>query len=531
MGCKACKTALYTGITLQMGKGGETMVKRSLLYLRRKYKRSILLFLLLFVISLCLSVGISVWRSIGTVTKEVQDTLGTSFIFRQNAAKPEDPSLYEDVQMTDGTWSRIYTGPLIGQNVVEQVMGIDGVSAYNGEDMQYADAQGIELVAGMWHDAVERGPVSNEPEDVAYYEQCKTHLQMTTLYGNTDTSLYSKFRTGSFTLTNGRHITPEDEHVVLISDKLAEMNGLQVGDVLQVAYNATLPGQAEQEVIATRELQIVGLFHVNGYQPLDSNVSESDISYNWLLTDNQTLNDFSQTLYERFYVDWRRDPAFLNITFFVDDPAQLQSIVEQAWQLEIAQYPSFDIAVDDTMYRSTVEPLQSIRNLVAVAALVIAIGCALVLAIVFTMWIKSRKREIAIYLSLGIRKSMVFGQFVLEAGAILLLAMAVTMGTCRNVPDMIGNHLLASAVEQAQPQEKEYSLEDLREAASRGEVSGLLAYQDSTYAGPEQIDFSFHITDWLVLALLELLLIAAVIGRASIYLFRMPLREVFTTLQ
>lgn len=510
---------------------GETMVKRSLLYLRRKYKRSVLLFLLLFVISFSLAVGVTVWNSIGAVTKEVQDRLGTSFIFKQNAAKPEDPSLYGDVQMTDGTWSRIYTGPLIGQNVVEQVMGIDGVSAYNGEDMQYADVQGIELVAGMWHDAVECGPVSNEPEDVAYYEQCKTYLQMTTLYGNTDTSLYSKFRTGSFTLTNGRHITPEDEHVVLISDKLAEMNGLQVGDVLQVAYNATLPGQTEQEVIATQELQIVGLFHVNGYQPLDRNVAESDISYNWLLTDNQTLNDFSQTMYERFYVDWRRDPAFLNITFFVDDPAQLQSIVEQAWQLDIAQYPSFDIAVDDTMYRSTVEPLQSIRNLVAVATLVIAIGCALVLVIIFTMWIKSRKREIAIYLSLGIRKSTVFGQFILEAGMVLLLAMAVTMGTCRNVPDMIGNHLLASAVEQAQPQEIEYSLEDLREAARRGEVSGLLAYQDSTYGGPDHIDFSFRLADFLMLLALELLIIVAAICKGGSFIFKLQPKQILTTMR
>lgn len=55
------------------------MVKRSLLYLRRKYKRSVLLFLLLFVISFSLAVGVTVWNSIGAVTKEVQDALGTSF--------------------------------------------------------------------------------------------------------------------------------------------------------------------------------------------------------------------------------------------------------------------------------------------------------------------------------------------------------------------------------------------------------------------------------------------------------------------
>lgn len=47
------------------------MVKRSLLYLRRKYKRSALLWLLLFVISCSLAIGVTVWSSIGAVTKDV----------------------------------------------------------------------------------------------------------------------------------------------------------------------------------------------------------------------------------------------------------------------------------------------------------------------------------------------------------------------------------------------------------------------------------------------------------------------------
>ena len=114
---------------------------------------------------------------------------------------------------------------------------------------------------------------------------------------------------------------------------------------------------------------------------------------------------------------------------------------------------------------------------------------------------------------------------------VLLLAMAATMGTCRNVPDMIGNHLLASAVEQAQPQEAEYSLEDLREAASRGEVSGLLAYQGQFLCRPEQIDFSFRFTDFLILLAFELLIILAAICKGGSFIFKLQPRQILTTLR
>lgn len=95
------------------------MVKRSLLYLRRKYKRSALLFLLLFVISFCLSVGICVWRSIGTVTHEIQQTLGTSFVVRMHVSLTHHPANLEDVTEPDGTTRKVYTGPKLDDNTID----------------------------------------------------------------------------------------------------------------------------------------------------------------------------------------------------------------------------------------------------------------------------------------------------------------------------------------------------------------------------------------------------------------------------
>ena len=56
--------------------------KRALLYLRRKKPRTALLFLLLFVLSLSLAVGVTVWGSVGAVTRGIQQELGTSFVMR-----------------------------------------------------------------------------------------------------------------------------------------------------------------------------------------------------------------------------------------------------------------------------------------------------------------------------------------------------------------------------------------------------------------------------------------------------------------
>ena len=59
-----------------------TALKRSLVYLKRKNKRSILLFLLLFVISCSISIGLSVWNNMGDAIKEVEQRMGTSFIVK-----------------------------------------------------------------------------------------------------------------------------------------------------------------------------------------------------------------------------------------------------------------------------------------------------------------------------------------------------------------------------------------------------------------------------------------------------------------
>ena len=490
------------------------MIRRALLYLRRKYSRSILLFLLLFVLSFALLIGLSVWNSISSVTRAVQQELGTSVIFRVPSYVTNNAYYYEDVTDSFGNAQKSYVGPKLNNDTIHQILErVPNISKYNADMDRYILVDDAELIHGL-----------QAGNDFLSHE--------TIMYGNTNTELYSQFRSGAFELVEGRHITADDQFKVLISEELAEMNQLKVGDRVTVSARDGMIGGADQYRLwgDPKVLEIVGIFHVNGYQPTGQWVSEIDITYNWLLTDIATV-DYFNTLDDKVLYGGRAHEVFYrNVTFFVDDPTLLDQTIDQISSLDFIDTAVYEISLDDTMYQSTVDPLQSMRNMVAGTILVIAVGCFVVLCVVFTMWVKSRRREIAIYLSLGLRKITILGQFVIEAAIVALAALVIATAACQQVPDMLGNWLLASVVEDAQPEVREYTQEEIGQAAMTGTTGELFKYESSTYAGPEHIDFTIGLAEILILAVVELLTIIAAICKGGSFIFALQPRQILTTL-
>ena len=520
------------------------MFKRALIYLKRKYNRSILLFLLLFAISLSLSIGLSVWGSIDKVTKEVQQQLGTSFTIKIPQLDSENSDYYEPVTLYDGQGRKKYCGPMLNRDLAQQVLQVDGVSDYNGELKEWVCADSVELISGMADYSYQKA--LNNPEELQYMKELKEKGEIgsleyyemrrkaTIIYGNTDSSLYDKFRTGSFELIEGRHITAEDKQKTLISDELAKQNNLKIGDTIQISLRGTgiLDFQNPKELLGKLDLEIVGIFHVTGYQATGEWVHEEDITYNWLLTDEDTVEKMTKIQNENFYIDYVKDFCYLNMTFFVDDPARLNEIVDNVRNSGIENIKFFDISLEDTMYKSTVDPLNSIRNLITGLMLAIVVGCAIVLLIVFTMWVKSRRQEIAIYLSMGMDKASILGQMLVEAVIVAVIACAIAFPLSQPIADFAGNSMLASTIEDAQPEgEKEYSLEELRQAAYSGSMSDLFAYEGSSYSGPEQIDFSLGVPQLALLLLMELVIISGAICKGSYFLFSMEPKQIMTELR
>ena len=508
-------------------------VKRARLYLTRKYKRSILLFFLLFVISFSIALALSIWNSINAVTKEVERSLGTSITLKLSSATQTE-GFYQDhmidVIYKNGNSYKCYNGPPLTDDTIRQILkGMDGFISYNADDDTYGHLDGLKLIPGLWDSSIRKelwgGGITPEVGEM--------YSRQTIIYGNTDSSLYSEFRSGSFSLVEGRHLVSEqDQGKVLISDELAKRNGLEIGDTFDVSVRAGFVSNENplERWGEPRTLEIIGIFHVNGYQPVGDYVSEADITYNYIFTDLGTIKYLEHVSYQEGQEHLPVE-RYRHVTFFVGDTARLPDMLVQMKELECINSPYYDISIDDTMYKSTIDPLNTIRNLVAGLVLAAAAGCAVVLCVVFTMWVRSRRKEIAVYLSMGFRKTAVLGQFVLEAALVALLAGVLSFAACQKVPDLIGNRMLASTIEAAQPKFEEPTREDIHQAAQGGTTSELFAYVSGSYAGPEHIDFTFGVVDFLVLLLLELLIITGAICWAGRFIFEWEPRKIMTTLK
>ena len=493
-----------------------------------------MLLLLLTVLATSLSIGITVWNSLDSAVDEVQNKLGTSFIVKMQDGLTAGP--FEMVKLRDGGERQVYVGPRVDQQMVDQIMQqVDGISSYEADNYTFACVDGIKLIEGGYAsalaDELERmreDPEWDEkrPDQMLDDEEYRLMTRMTTVYASSNTELFSYFRTGAFTLIEGRHVTSQDSHKVIISDRFAEVNNLELGDTF------TLQMQAGFERVAVGEckVEIVGIFQVNGYQPINELVFESHITYNWIFTDIETFADLQSISDQYSYLDYKWPLYYDNVTFFVEDADQLEEIIAEVQALDVMDSLYFTVVRDDTMYKSTVEPLSSIKMMVLIAVAAIAIGCLIVLCIVFTMWIRSRRREIAIYLSLGIRKAEILGQFIIEAAVVAVAASVVAFAVCQPIADTIGNNMLSSAVAEAAPEEKEYSQEELYEIAVNGNTGEAFELDSGTYAGPEHIDFQFGLAEMLILVAAEFLIIIAAICKGGSFIFKLQPRQIMTTL-
>ena len=514
------------------------MIKRASLYLRRKYKRTILLLVLLFVLAFSLAVGLSMWGSVNAAVQDVERRLGTSFIVKTRDEFP--PGELITAQLKDGLSVQRGVIPRPDQEVVDAIMQqVDGITAYHTEHFTWVYSDTLELIEGGWGmgyqerlDALAADPDAEKKNpNLLTIDDYAINAKTTTIYGSNNSELFSYFRTGAFTLVDGRHIQPDDTGKVMISDVLAEQNGVQVGDTITIQNLGYYNGARDDWAVWSElELEIVGLFHVNGYQPINRLVYEDYICNNWFITDMNTHRMLRDETNHNLYIDYEDPFYYNNITFFVEDSDRLDEIIAEVESLDAVDTLYLEAIKDDTMYKSTVDPLNSIKTLVLIAVAAIATGCFVVLCIVFTMWIRSRRREIAIYLSLGIRKVEILGQFIIEAAVVAVAASVVAFAVCQPVAGAIGNSMLSTAVAEAAPEEKVYSEEELYELAVGGDTTEEFALDSGTYAGPEHIDFQFGLAEMLVLFAAEFLIIILAICKGGSFIFKLQPRQIMTTL-
>ena len=278
--------------------------------------------------------------------------------------------------------------------------------------------------------------------------------------GARDVSMEQNVVAGNVAISEGRWPEVGDEHVVAISEELARLNGLSVGDVIRFADAKDPEGGS---IVTAR---ICGVFEIVHDIP-------STMSGDTYRSENTVFSDLdlSQEIAGRL-----DDPLYSYATFSVADPSNYREVGEALKGTDI-DWARYQLVDDSGATERMADNFAGMERSTWVFMAFVA-GCGIVLvALSMAFWAKTRRREAGVLLSLGNGRTGVVGQVVAEA---IALALAGCLVGCSLAWPVSGAVADSMAGRQAQ-------VEQLSEQASAGQIAGAGDYSEGEYSGIEAL--------------------------------------------
>jgi len=216
---------------------------------------------------------------------------------------------------------------------------------------------------------------------------------------------------------------------------------------------------------------------------------------NRIFTDNRSRSAFFH----------EKTLGFSEASFSVMDPSKLAFIIKKAEAIPVIDWKQFNISADNENYQDAAAPLTDLRKLVTTLLVITVIASAIILSLMLTLWMKSRTHEIGIFLSLGISKSNIIGQHLMEIMMIAVLAFGLSYISGNAIAERIGNMV----IEQQQSHSQDIALD-----MGANPIDAISINADSKM--------------FLLVYLLETIIILLSVSVSSISVMRMEPREILS---
>lgn len=459
-----------------------SLIKRAFFYTARKRGRTLLLLLILFVISTFVLTGFSILAAANQSALRLRQSVGGSIRLELDDENSRNWTYQQGV----GGMMVGYTGTPITDIEIEKVMSVGGIRGYNGVGDGSVFAVDFSFISGFSF---------GEGSDYSR------------LPSVTNSEYFNYFRRGAFKLVDGRHITPEDDHAVLISTALAEKNGLKPGDdiTVQCCYDAGGYPNVSLKIVGIYESTLDdGQFHTT-----------STDKRNRLIIDHKAM----QEIMMRDVIQYDN-----GVEFFVDDPKDIERIAAEVQKLDL-DWSCFKLTVDNTAYEAVASSLTAMQNMVTgliIGSVIVSIG---ILALILNIWIKQRTHETGILLSIGVSKAKIVGQYILETLMIAVIAFGLSYFSGRAIAQGTSNLLFAQVAEAPPVPETEIP-DDGREYL---DITGrYIPYDTSNMVAPDSIEVHVTVEHLFWVYPLGTVLCAAAVTLASVPVIKMKPKNILS---
>lgn len=208
------------------------------------------------------------------------------------------------------------------------------------------------------------------------------------LVGYDDLKLDGAFAESEVRLVKGKY--PKEKNEVVVNQMLAEFNKLEIGDTLTVE---TDDGKKIEGVISG--------YYLSGLERKQS--KEMAAVYRI----ENTIYAKTETI-----VKLQEVRGYESISVYLKKPEDLDKIEKE---IQNILGEKAELTKSDMLFRQMKQPLEQVMQVVKLMLYLTLGTSAIVITLLLCMWMRVRKKEIAVYISLGKSKCSILSQLLLES--------------------------------------------------------------------------------------------------------------------
>ena len=359
-----------------------SIFNRAYLYIIRKKVRSSILFLIVTLISFFLLSGSVLNTTVNNISK----------------------NLYKDVNFGFNIESVDKSNKEIEKDTLKKIEELKGITTKN-----YIFSKPVTVVGKK---------VVQENQNITLNDEIKNNSNLVMLNGITASKSNIDFKSEVLKLEKGRHIEENDKNKIMIHEKFAELNNVNLGDKIKLSQEGK-----------TLELEVVGIY--SGEKTNTFNGLSSDFIENTVYTDYKSSQELSNLI---------ANNKVTSVEYGVDDPTKLDDVIKAVENLGINNLMVSKSNKNYELVTSSVESITKITNMIRIGSVVVGV---VILSLILMFWVRERTYEIGILLSLGTSKVNLVLQFIVEVLLVtifgLMIALGIEIATIKYLASNVGN--------------------------------------------------------------------------------------------